>query len=117
MNKGSRNFLARVIIIGLLISAVFFSAGKLLNKKTTNGNTLSVEDNLKKTAKEVLKSKTAQMISDQTQSLMDNVLGAATKIVNDAESSIIKSTVDKILQQLDRLPEKEKEEIMKEICK
>ena len=56
---------------------------------------------------------------------MNNVLGQTKKIIvqtaadstKSAEDFIIKNTVDKIMGQLDKLPEREKEVIKKEICK
>ena len=80
---------------------------------------------LRKNKKEVLGGSAVNKIIDDGRSTVNNVLGQTKKIIvqtaadstKSAEDFIIKNTVDKIMGQLDKLPEREKEVIKKEICK
>jgi len=116
-----------VLVAGLTVGGVL-TINKMVHKKSsTNEKVLSAETAKKDQKQETTgeKNKAINQFVQDTKSTINDVLGETTKVLLDtasnsaqkAEDYLIQTAVDKVMDQLDKLPEKQQEEIKKEICK
>jgi len=118
----------KIVILLVLIACVIYF-GKYYLDKNNQGEkgekVLSIENQIKKIGEDVLNSGPVKQIGKDSQKSAEDILGAATKAISDAVSSttqkaedkIIQTSVNTVMDQVNKLPEREREEIKKQICK
>lgn len=76
----------------------------------------NLKDEISKTVDNTIKSveKTVNQVVDQSSGIIADTASKSAEAVNDI---IFKSTIGNLIKQVDKLPNKQKEEVKKEICK
>lgn len=115
-----------IFLISALVAGGIVFGKYYLDKKNNLGNTvLSIEDKLLKNVGGLTQSKPVKEAIDTVASAAGDIMGVASKAVNDAvtsssqkaEDKIIQTSVDAVMNEVNKLPEKQREEIKQQICK
>ena len=108
-------FILRLVLIAGITIGIIYTYKAIDRNHKTNDSVLSAETKKSKPIEKSLLEKISndpivKKAVEYAQSTYKNVLGEST-------DTIIKSAVSEIMKQVDKLPEGQKEEIKKEICK
>jgi hypothetical protein len=125
-NTNFLSLVTKIVLIAAVTAGGVFAVNKIIHKNSQDKNVLSAETKkVKETEKKIIENKAVNNFIQSAQTTAGDILGEATKVVGDAVSSAaarvedlaIKTAVDKVMEQVDKMPEKEREKIKEERCK
>ena len=129
IEKSNNGIKIRLVVVTFLIAGgIIFNAAWISRKNTNKENVLGNESERKKITVTPIEEKVGDWVDgavSKTEETAGSVLGELTQTVIDiatqsakkATDFVFDSTVGNVVKQVEKLPEKQQEEIKKEICK
>ncbi len=119
-NNKLPGILIKVFLIAGLTAGGIYGGSRLINRQQVNGSVLSAQ-----IRKNISQNKNIQSMSASIEKTAGDFLSEAAQIVTETanvtkdktEDYVLKTAVSKVMEQVNKLPEKEREKIKEEMCK